>query len=119
MTQQVLHIAADLMMSSTVKIAAQKFGLQYSSITNPQMLAAKLAGETVCALLIDLQTPGLDLSEISQHMASIAAPRPGVWMYAQHVNEAALDQAKSLNLGVVMTRGQFNRDVEKIIQNLV
>ncbi len=113
-----IHLSTDLMMSSTVKISAARHNIEYMSIPSIQKLAALEVAENVLAIFVDLQTPGIDIDHLKSHFATQSNDSPPVWLYVQHVNEELLAAAKSIAIATVMTRGQFNRDVDRLIQGL-
>ena len=109
----IFHLNNDLMLSSSVRAAAAQAGTSVQFGRNLDELATAFQSGQLKKVLIDLQTPGLDLTRLREMISQPGLPP--VVMYAQHVNEDLLDFASSL-LGVsVMTRGQFSRSVPQLV----
>ncbi len=113
--KKVWHIASDLMMSSTVKVAATRNNLEYRAIPNLAKLSNESVPADVIAIMVDLQAPGLNFDSLKSLLDSTDPAEVIVCLYAQHVEEEMLAQGHSIGRGELMTRGQFNRDVEKIL----
>jgi hypothetical protein len=111
--QMILHLNNDLLLSSAVRAAANQAGTQVQFSRNLDDLATALQAGGLDKVLIDLQTPGLDLQRLQSLVSQPALPP--VVMYAQHVNEELLSFAANLPGVSVMTRGQFSRSVSKLI----
>ncbi|MEQ1906086.1 MAG: hypothetical protein ABL888_18010 [Pirellulaceae bacterium] len=112
--KKVWHIASDLMMSSTVKVAATRNNFEYRAIPNLTKLTEESVPADVIAIMVDLQAPGLNFESLKSLLDS-TDPSVVVCLYAQHVEEEMLARGHSLGRGQLMTRGQFNRDVEKVL----
>lgn len=109
----IFHLNNDLMLSSSVRAAGTQSGILIQFSRSLDDLEAALQGGQLTKVLVDLQTPGLDLPRLNTIVSQPG--RPPVVMYAQHVNEDLLDFAKSLPGVSVMTRGQFSRSVPQLV----
>jgi DNA-binding response OmpR family regulator len=108
----------DLMIQSSVSAAAKPLGLVLRSFSNTSSAAsAVLSGESVDIVVVDLQTPGLSLHEVRRFVAE-SGQRPAVIAFAQHVENELLDSASILDDAIVLTRGQFSRQLPAILQQL-
>lgn len=137
----IVHLTADLMLASTVREAAQTAGrpailirslpelsqqLAKGSLSNlnpplagsihggSQTFAQPAASFPALLVCVDLQTAGLDLSELGQ----IAASQKNVRfvLYAQHVQDERIEEARQKVPGAdVISRGQFFRNVARLI----
>ncbi len=107
----IFHLNHDLMLASSVRAAAGAAGQQVQFSRNLEDLAAAIRSDSVAKVLVDLQTPGLDLEELKALVLS-ASGIPVV-LYAQHVHEPLLEFAAQLPGVTVLTRGQFSRSVRE------
>lgn len=107
------HLNNDLMLSSAVRAAATQAAVQIQFGRNLDELATAIQSGQLNKILIDLQTPGLDLNRLQELVAQPTGL--AVIMYAQHVNEELLEFAAALPGVTVMTRGQFSRSVPKLV----
>lgn len=110
----IFHLNNDLMLSSTVRAAATQAAVPVQFSHQLAELDAAIQGGQLSQILIDLQTPGLDLGRLQELVSQPAVPT--VVMYAQHVNEDLLDFAAALPGVTVMTRGQFTRAVPQLVR---
>ena len=108
----IVFVTQDLMILSAARsVLPESSSLkQVASITR---LKALITETSVRVLLVDLQTPGLDLNALAAAHASLE-PTPKMVAFAQHVNIALLEEAKK-RLPHVLTRGQFNSKLPEIL----
>ncbi len=106
------YICTDLMFSSRVMGLAQQLGvdLQTTGPTLPEDIA--IAPPDL--VLIDLATPGLNITELVPHIRA-AAKSARLLAYGPHVHEAKLAAAQAAGCDEVLTRGQFDRQMEAIL----
>ncbi len=109
----IFHLNHDLMLASSVRAAAAANGhaIQFSRRLDDLAEAIRAGGVT--KVLVDLQTPGLDLEDLQAVVAS--AGEVPVILYAQHVLEPLLEFAAQLPGVTVLTRGQFSRAVRELL----
>lgn len=114
----IFHLNHDLLLASSVRATATAVGQTVQFGRQLDELAAAIAGGKLTRILIDLQTPGLDLDRLRELVSQPGVPP--VVMYAQHVNESLLEYADGLASGTemgvtVMTRGQFSRSLAELM----
>jgi len=109
----IFHLNNDLMLSSSTRAAAAQSGTPIQFSRSLDELATAIQAGQLTKVLVDLQTPGLDLTRLQQLVAQPGLPP--VVMYAQHVNEDLLNFASALPGVSVMTRGQFSRSVPQLV----
>jgi DNA-binding NarL/FixJ family response regulator len=127
----VLFIGNDLMFQSKISSACRQAGMSLGVIRNPKVLGdvsisgasisgASMGGSTDEAgvprlIVVDLGLANLDLAEV---LASGRQIWPTTkWLgYGAHVQADRLDSATELGLDVVLTRGQFDRDMVRVLQ---
>jgi len=116
----VLFIGNDLMFQSKISSACRQSGMSLGVIRNPKDLGgASISGAPISGaprlIVVDLGLANLDLAEV---LASGRQIWPTAkWLgYGAHVQADRLDVAKELGLDVVLTRGQFDRDMVRVLQ---
>ena len=116
----VLFIGNDLMFQSKISSACRQSGMSLGVIRNPKVLG----GASISAadepgvprlIVVELGLANLDLAEV---LASGRQIWPTTkWLgYGAHVQADRLDSATELGLDVVLTRGQFDRDMVRVLQ---
>ena len=116
----VLFIGNDLMFQSKISSACRQSGMSLGVIRNPKDLGgASISGAPISGaprlIVVDLGLANLDLAEV---LASGRQIWPTAkWLgYGAHVQADRLDSATELGLDVVLTRGQFDRDMVRVLQ---
>jgi hypothetical protein len=127
----VLFIGNDLMFQSKISSACRQSGMSLGVIRNPKVLGsdstsgASMSGVSIIGtadepvvprlIVVDLGLANLDLAEV---LASGRQIWPtSKWLgYGAHVQADRLDSATELGLDVVLTRGQFDRDMVRVLQ---
>ena len=116
----VLFIGNDLMFQSKISSACRQSGMSLGVIRNPKDLGgASTSGASISGtprlIVVDLGLANLDLAEV---LASGRQIWPTTkWLgYGAHVQAERLDSATELGLDVVLTRGQFDRDMVRVLQ---
>ena len=122
----VLFIGNDLMFQSKISSACRQAGMSLGVIRNPKVLGGvSISGDSTGGsadeagvprlIVVDLGLANLDLAEV---LASGRQIWPTTkWLgYGAHVQADRLDSATELGLDVVLTRGQFDRDMVRVLQ---
>jgi CheY-like chemotaxis protein len=69
-------------------------------------------------VLVDLTTPGLDVRELIAKLRAGERP-PSVVAYAPHVHEQTLAAAAEAGCDLVLTRGQFNGQIDGLLERFL
>lgn len=122
----VLFIGNDLMFQSKISSACRQAGMSLGVIRNPKVLGdVSISGASISGsadeagvprlIVVDLGLANLDLAEV---LASGRQIWPTTkWLgYGAHVQADRLDSATELGLDVVLTRGQFDRDMVRVLE---
>ena len=116
----VLFIGNDLMFQSKISSACKQSGMSLGVIRNPKVLGGASVGAPSIAgvprlIVVDLGLANLDLEEVLATGRRIWPTSK--WLgYGAHVQADRLDTATELGLDVVLTRGQFDRDMVRVLQ---
>jgi DNA-binding NarL/FixJ family response regulator len=123
----VLFIGNDLMFQSKISSACRQSGMSLGVIRNPKVLGgASISGASTSGSADELGVPRLivvDLGLANLDLAELLASGRQIWPttkwlgYGAHVQADRLDSAAELGLDVVLTRGQFDRDMVRVLQS--
>jgi len=102
------------MAQSQVSSAAKKLGKTLKSVSQLEKAVEMIASEPVDALIVDLQMPGLTVEDLISRLQQLPQ-RPTTIAFAQHVQVALLESAKSETIDSLLTRGQFMNGIPKIL----
>ena len=132
----VLFIGNDLMFQSKISSACRQAGMSLGVIRNPKVLGgASISGASIIGTSISGDSTGgsadeagvprlivVDLGLANLDLAEVLASGRQIWPttkwlgYGAHVQADRLDSATELGLDVVLTRGQFDRDMVRVLQ---
>jgi len=109
----VLILCQDLLFSSQLHGAVQRAGRQGRTCLSLSGCLKQLAENSVAVVIIDLETPDLDLPVLRDAIG----PKCRLIGYAPHVREDLLQSAQAAGCDVVLTRGQAARNMEQFLHN--
>lgn len=128
----ILLLNKDLLAQSQFSSAAKRLGMTFKSVSQLDVAINLISNqdadngdavETVEALIVDLQTPGLSVADLIAELKQIK-PRPYTIAFAQHVKVDLLESVQSNAteaaevIDSVLTRGQVMNGIPKILQQL-
>ena len=111
-TPDVLILCKELLFSSQIHGAVQRAGRQGRTCLSSSGCLQQLAAGPIAWVIIDLETPELDLAALQQ----AAGPECRLIGYAPHVREELMQQAQAAGCHAVLTRGQAVRSVERLLR---
>ena len=111
-TSQVLLIADDLMLGSSVSGHAAALSLQFANVSIDDAPSACERASRVL-LLVDLETAGLDVATLAKSLPQHALKTAVA--YGPHVHVNRLNAATEAGFGTVVSRGQFSAQVGQMI----
>ena len=109
----VLLISADLFLGSRIRGAVSASGASLSVVSSGQTALSRLMEDQYALILVDLETPGIDLVEIVRTADSVI-PTSTV-AYGPHVKERLLTAAKDAGCTEVLSRGKFDATIGEIL----
>ena len=112
----ILHLTRDLIFQSPVAGGAAKLAVTVQNAASVEDAVRQAQAGQFRLCLVDLDLPGLDLAVLVDSMRAGAAPPPAIVAYGPHVHAAKLDTARQAGCDEVLTRGQFNKHVDSILQ---
>jgi CheY-like chemotaxis protein len=110
----VVFLTRDLVFSSRLAAVAERLGIVASTVTSLAAAAAQLSNGTVKLVVVDLSTGEVDVKEIVDRLREVS-PGLAVVAFAPHVHEMRLKAAAEAGCNEVLTRGQFDRQMENIV----
>ena len=112
----IVFLTKDLMMSSNASSHARQHDTSLQTVGTVEDAIAVIQAERPHLLLVDLQTPGIDVGKLGEEIRGLAdSVCPLTIAYAQHVNVELLEQARSTGFDQVLTRGQMNSKIGQIV----
>ena len=111
----ILLVATDLLIQSRVAAAAMRGGIAPPTICNGQAAASVNAADYGLVIL-DLSTSGLDVAQIVPALREQLPASSPIIAFAPHVHTAKLAAAREAGCDQVLSRGQFDREVEAVIE---
>jgi CheY-like chemotaxis protein len=108
-----LMLCDDLIFFSRVAGTAREIGTSVRMERNSADLLTALRIQTPGCIIVDLQNPGLDLTQLLQEIRSMCPKMPCLVAYGSHVEAEALRSARKAGCDRVLPRSQFVVDLEK------
>jgi DNA-binding NarL/FixJ family response regulator len=110
----VLFLSTDLVFSSRLAAAASRHGTRVTTGASLDAALAQLVAEPKTLVILDLSTGRIEPCEVVTRLRA-AAPNCAIVAYAPHVHEERLRTAVDAGCDLVLTRGQFDRQMDELI----
>ena len=112
----IVFLTKDLMMSSNAGSHARQHETSLKTVATTKAAIDIIQEDRPHLLLVDLQTPGLDVGNLGEEIRELAdSVCPLTIAYAQHVNVDLLTLARESGFDQILTRGQFNNQIGQIV----
>ncbi|MCH2114523.1 MAG: response regulator [Pirellulales bacterium] len=112
----ILLLSRDLMLTARMEGVARNLGMPVISCADWATAVPALAA---CRLIVlDLCMPQLDIGEIVAQASRLDPPLPIV-SCGPHVHETRLAEAREAGCDLVVSRGQWDREAEKLCARLL
>ena len=115
----VAFLTNDLVFPSRLSGLAQRLGLRMETATTVKALLEKLATEPVVMVLLDLNLTEVDPTVIVPKLKTQAIPPRAIIAFGPHVHEEKLVAAKMAGCDIVLTRGQFDAQMENLLLRIL
>ena len=117
--QKVLVIATNLFFLPRIQNIAAPSGCDTRQVMTIDRLKEEMAdGETVL-VLVDLEADPDFWGDAVRTVLASGPSRPKIVGYGGHTNTAMLQKAEEAGCDLVLTKGQFSRDLSKLIAEAV
>jgi DNA-binding NarL/FixJ family response regulator len=113
----VFLLSTDLFYASQLQGVIQRLGLNFVQAGTPAGLLNPPSNADESVVLIDLTTPHLDLENLVARLREAPVAMKAVVAYAPHVATAKLAAARAAGCDHVLTRGQAQREIERILRD--
>ena len=110
----VLFLSSDLVFSSRLAGAGQRVGVPVSAVSSLDAAIARLPGDSVGLVILDLSTSTVDPQAAVSRLRE-SQPALAIVAFAPHVHEDRLRAAADAGCNEVLTRGQFDRQMEQLL----
>ncbi len=113
----IVLVTKDLLAGSQVAPAVRAVGMPFASVPNASALERRLAESAPRMVLIDLNTPALDLASLVPAIRT-AAPEAVIVAFGPHVHTERLRAAREAGCHAVLTRGQLVSGLPDLLSQL-
>jgi CheY-like chemotaxis protein len=110
----VLLVSSDLFLGSRIRAVAQAQNRSLDVAGSGAMALERLQSTTYRLVLVDLETPGLQITELVASCGSDESP--AIIAYGPHVHEQRLETARQAGCDQVLTRGKFDATLPQLLQ---
>lgn len=118
-TMLIALISKDLMAASQIVPAAESAGADFRQVSTVKDAIDACVGQRRSVIIADLGA-GIDIAELVQTAADVDGEvGPSVIAYAPHVHTEKLQQAKEAGCDAVLSRGQVQRELAGVLQQLL
>ena len=116
--ETVLLVGQNLLFLGKIEAVAEPLGYEVQRATTESVFREYYASRRPALILVDLEG---DESIWSEVLGNIKRPEEGVVKvvaFGPHENVDMLERARNLGCDLVLNKGEFNRDLPKIIEKL-
>ena len=115
MSKKILVVATNLFFLPRIQNIAAPSGCETRQVMSVDRLNEEMAeGETIL-VLVDLEADPDFWGEAVRTVLASSEARPQVVGYGGHTNTEMLQRAEEVGCDLVLTKGQFSRDLAKLI----
>ena len=113
--QKILVIATNLFFLPRIQNMAAPSGCDTRQVMTIDRMNEEMADGGTVLVLVDLEANADFWGEAVKTVLATGESRPQVVGYGGHTNTAMLQRAKEVGCDLVLTKGQFSRDLAKLI----
>jgi CheY-like chemotaxis protein len=117
---RIVFFTTDLVFPSRVAGIARRLNVPLDLVTSDEALLAKISAdnEPPLVVLLDLNCAVVDVCRTMPLLKSLPCP-PKTIAFGPHVHEAKLVAAREAGCDVVLTRGQFDAQMEAVLKGFL
>ena len=114
---EILFLTTDLLFSSRVAGAAARIGVPVRTAGRSEtLLEMANASDRPSIVILDLNLPIVDPAQLVPALRTAAHPPRAIIAYGPHVQEDRLAAAIAAGSDEVLTRGQFNAQMDDVLR---
>ena len=117
--ETVLLIGQNLFFLGRVEAVAEPLGYEVQRATTESVFWEFYASRRPALVLLDLEGDESIWSKVLENIDHQEAGGVKLVAFGPHENVAMLERARNLGCDLVLNKGEFNRDLPKIIEGLV
>jgi CheY-like chemotaxis protein len=116
----IAFLTTDLVFPSRIRPIAERLGARLQTALSAENLVARLAeaGDEKAIAILDLSGGNIDPATILPRLKSLSNTPLTIIAFAPHVHESKLDAARNVGCDFVLTRGQFDAQIESLLERL-
>ncbi len=114
----VLYLTSDLLFSTRVTSFAGQIGAVVQVIGSADQLRDRLASVPAAAVLVDLEHREAE-PVVLLALIGASSPQPTTIAYGPHVKEPLLNAARDAGFDLVLSRGQFDQQIGKLLLEML
>lgn len=116
----IAFVTSDLVFPSRVAGVAQRLGAKLLTAGTIAALAPNLEPPpSVMVALLDLNSPGVDPTVVVPWFKGLPTPPKAIVAFGPHVHKAKLEAAQAAGCDYVLSRGQFDAQMDKLLEELL
>jgi len=116
--ETILLVGQNLFFLGRVEALAEPLGYEVQRATTESVFWDIYAGRRPALILVDLEGDESIWSNVLEDIAHQEAGGFTVVAFGPHENVAMLERARNLGCDLVLNKGEFNRDLPKIIEGV-
>lgn len=113
--KKILVVATNLFFLPRIQNMAAPSGCETRQVMTVDRLHEELAEDETVLVLVDLEADPEFWGDAVRAILASGEARPQVVGYGGHTNTAMLQRAEEVGCDMVLTKGQFSRDLAKLI----
>ena len=117
-TKTVILVGQNMFFVGRVEAQAEPLGYEVQWATTQSSFWEYYTGRRPALILVDLEGDESIWSNVLENVDHQAAGGVKVVAFGPHENVAMLERARNLGCDLVMNKGEFNRDLPKIIERV-
>lgn len=114
--EKIIVIGQDLFFLPRIQNAADPHGYEVIRATDTETFYETYRDQQTALILVDLEGNDAVWKSIVPDVAT-QVDKPRIVAFGHHTDVTALSQAKDLGCNVALTKGQFSRDLVKIVES--
>ncbi len=116
--ETVLLVGQNLFFLGRVEVQAEPFGYEVQWAKTQSAFSEYYASRRPALVLVDLEGDESIWTNVLQEMDHQEVEKVKVVAFGPHEDVAMLERARNLGCELVLNKGEFNRDLPKIIESL-